>query len=250
MEEGAASPVSFWQKHKATIALVVLYAYVASLGVVTVNEIFRLDLFWFLTPELHKWVYLLVDVHRPRKLDTPHQIQSTLRELRETLARTRYEPQPVPDSVRCPAGHVHKVQVQSPISAQPCPECSAEMVPYSLEVKIGEYVKGPVDHTAQGDAARFLEEARRLSRERLLDIEEFATLPIFVKTLKDRDSKIRALAFELLMETARKWYPPNPEFPTFDYTKDGFGYDPNGPPEARVASVARWRRWLKTLDLP
>ncbi len=201
-------------------ALAALWLYVASLAWVTVNEIFCLDSFDVLTPELHRWVYRLVDVYRidPAQVDSPGEVRSVAQTLRDTLARTRYERIPSPDS---------------------------------LESRIDQFLeKGRFDRAEDATFVKGVAaQAREVARERLLDIEEFATLPILIRwTMKDSDPEIRRVASDLVFEISEKWA----EGSNWDlsYRADRFGYDPAADRSAREAARRKWVGWLKTLDLP
>ncbi|MBI4231295.1 MAG: hypothetical protein HY608_10705 [Planctomycetes bacterium] len=201
-------------------AIAALWLYVASLAWVTVNEIFCLDSLDVLTPELHRWVYRLVDVHRSdvMSISALSDLRAVAQTLRDTLARTRYERVPSPDS---------------------------------LEVRIDLFLeKGRFNHPEDVAFVKgAVAQARDIARERLLDIEEFATLPILIRwTMKDPDPAIRRLASDLVFEISEKWA----EGSNWDlsYRADRFGYDPDADRSARETARRKWVAWLKTLDLP
>lgn len=200
--------------------------YVATLGVFTVNEIFRLDLgeWEIFTPELHSWVYDLlhvveVDPGNPAAFPDERSIEKKLTRLRDALARTRY---------------------------------ARVVTPGSLEDRLNQYlatgILEPLE-TARVTARAFYEEGVAEARARLAgEIEDWVTIPILVKYLDHDDPRLRREAFEILKKVAEKFWsePPHDRWKTEDF----FGYDPDAPRTARLEAARRWKAWVRTLDLP
>ena len=156
-----------------------------------------------------------MDVHRedPAAWRDDGQARAALRTLRDTLARTRYERVRLPGSLE-------------------------EEVVLALE-------RGAGRTEAEALWARGKEEVTT----RLLDIEEFATLPILIRwTLRDGDPAIRRLAIDLVAGIADTWADDS-GWDT-SYRTDRFGYDPDGPPDARADARRLWIRWLKKTGIP
>ncbi len=211
---------------KEKILFALLVCYVLTLGVFTVNEIFRLDLgeWEVFTPELHSWVYDLLHVIKedpadPAMFPDTRAVERRLTRLRDALARTRY---------------------------------ARVVTPGSLEDRLNQYLGSGILESA--DEARvtaraFYEEGVSEARSRLADeIEDWVTIPILVRYLDHENPRLRREAFEILKKVAGKFW-SEPPFSRWK-TENSFGYDPDAPATVRREAVRRWKAWVRTLDLP
>lgn len=203
-----------------------LVFYVATLGVFTVNDVFRLDLFeWeMFTPELHTWIYSLLhlledDPADPALYGSARQIERRLTRLRDVLARTRY---------------------------------ARVVTPGSLEDRLSQYLGAGLLDPLPEAAARaraFLEEGQAEARRRLAEeIEDWATIPLFVKYLDSDNPRLRRETFALLKRVVDTYWSA-PEHAAWK-AENYFDYDPEAPRASRIESVKRWKAWMRTLDLP
>ncbi len=223
----ASLPSGPTRRDRALFAGLVLY--VATLGVFTVNEIFRLDLFeWeIFTPELHTWVYELLhvlerDPNDPSLFRDTRSIEKTLGRLRDVLARTRY---------------------------------ARVVTPGSLEDRLNHYLGSGVleaPEVARASAKAFYEEGQAEARARLADdinaIEDWVTIPIFVKYLDHESLRMRHEVFALLKKVVEAFQndPGHDQWRSENF----FNYDPNAPRLSRQEAIRRWKAWIRTLDLP
>lgn len=224
-DHAASGPGSFWQRRKADVAVWALTAYVAVLGVFTVNDIFRLDLLeWeVFTPELHTWVYkqihlLEVDPQAPEAFPDRGAVERRLTELRDVLARTRY---------------------------------ARVVTPGTLEDELNQHLAAGIvepDEAAREKARAFYARGQEEARRRLAEIEDWVTMPIFVRYLDHDSERVRREVFELLKKVvAELWATPQ----TDAWQRENFfGYDPAAPRPRRLESIRLWKAWLRTLDLP
>lgn len=223
-ETAETKPPGSKPRERAVFAALVCY--VLTLGIFTVNEIFRLDLgeWEIFTPELHSWVYDLLHVVErdpadPALFPDTRSIERHLTRLRDALARTRY---------------------------------ARVVTPGSLEDRLNQYLGSGIlesPETARVTAKAFYEEGVAEARARLADeIEDWVTIPILVRYLDHGSPRLRREAFGILKAVAEKFW-NDPPFSRWK-AENCFGYDPDAPAAARQEAVRRWKAWIRTLDLP
>jgi len=178
------------------VGVVVLLLYVLSLVVLTVDEVLDLGL---IKTESEKRVLILLALHEQKAMDSPPQSQAVIKQCLMAFERTR-------------AG------VES--------------------AELTDRLRAYVDNQDSGlDKAKvLLAESREHSSKRLANTPTFISIPIFIKTLKSPQVRVRHKSHELLTATATRFYAD--KFPA-----GGFGFDPDVNPKTQQVGINKWQAW-------